>query len=221
MDKQLNEVFNIQVFSKIWYQPRKVFAELNSKNEFKYKQVFLSLLGIINAFDFSYRNNLGDKYSFIVIISFNIIFGSILGLLFYNFIAFCLKYVSSWFKYNGNAKTIVGVLAYAFIPTISILVLVITKIILFGNSYFKNILDTSLLTQNISSIVLTIFGFLEIILMIWSFILLIIGLSVVNDGSIRQSIFIVVITSFFIFTTLVVLTFILSPIVLIFSKLFG
>jgi hypothetical protein len=185
--EQYEKISDKEIFTKIWTSPTEVFKYVVAK---KYRQNFfvalLLLAGISNTFGQAFSRNMGDDISLLGIFLFCIIFGALIGWVPFYIYAALMSWTGKWLKGKGNTNSILTVICFAMIPSIVGLVLLIPQIGVLGNDLFKadNFESTDLGVR----IFVMFIGILEAILLVWTIVLLIIGISVVQKISIGKSI---------------------------------
>ncbi len=178
------------IFIKIITSPREAFRFINDYKYDKHLYLLLCLGGIVRAFDRATSKNMGDNFSMLAIISICIISGGLFGWISYYIYASLMSWCGGWFNSRGNPQSILRILAYALFPSILGLIILIPQILIYGNEIFKS--ETGIdATDLINFSVFYALIFIEVALSVWSFILLIIGISEVQKLSIGKSIIIV------------------------------
>jgi hypothetical protein len=186
-DLKPNFISDKKVFSKILTSPREAFNFINTYKYEKHVTLLMVLGGISRTFDRASTKNIGDNFSLWGIIAFCIIIGAIFGWITYYIYSAMISWTGKWLNGKGNSDSILRVLAYALIPSILSLPLLIPQMAIYGNEIFKS--DGEITTGGIIS---NIIGYgsilLEFSLGIWSIILCVIGISEVQNLSIAKSI---------------------------------
>lgn len=188
-DEQLEKLVltDRDIFKKIWFSPGVVFRFIEQNSYGKYVTILLFLAGISSALDRASMRSSGDSMSLWAIIGAAVLFGGLFGWISYYIYAALLSWTGKWLKAEGNTKSLLRMLAYATIPSIASLILVFAQIGVFGNSIFQSYHDIDSL-----ELPMTIFYYLtvafEAILGIWTFVLIIAGLSEIQKLSIGRSI---------------------------------
>lgn len=174
------------IFSKIWTQPRRIFKFINDNRYEKHLYVLMFLAGIVRAFDRAATKNTGDHSSLTFIIISCVIGGGLLGWISYYIYAALVSWTGRWMNGVGNTSSIFRMMAYAMIPSILSLVLLIPQFLILGNGLFS---DFEYVSDNMFLNVSIIFlGILEIGLSVLSFVFTIIGLAEVQKFSIGKAI---------------------------------
>jgi len=182
-----NFISDKKLFTKIWTSPRDVFKFLNTYKYDKYVTLLLILGGITRTFDRASSKNMGDTLSIEVVILLCIVIGALFGWLSYYIFAALLNWTGKWLKAKGNIDSLLRVIAYALIPSIFSLLLLIPQIAIYGNELFKSDGDVSS-AGLIPNIIVYSSIFIEFVLAIWSLVLIVIGISEVQKLSIGKSI---------------------------------
>ena len=175
------------IFIKLLTSPREAFKFINDFKYEKHLYILLFLAGMVRTFDRASTKNMGDNYSIWTIIAICVIFGGFFGWITYYIYSALISWTGSWMNGKGNTQSVLRVFAYAFFPSIFILILLIPQIAIYGNELFKSDNDLYSLAS-MESIVLYVILFVEFALGIWSLILCVIGISEVQKLSIGKSI---------------------------------
>tara|TARA_Y100000782_G_C10048635_1_gene208521 strand:+ start:33 stop:590 length:558 start_codon:yes stop_codon:yes gene_type:complete len=143
-------------------------------------QTLLLLAGIFNAFDRAIEKNLGDSMSLLSVIGFSVFGGALFGWISYHLYAALLSWTGKWIGGRASSKELLRVLAYGMLPAITALVFLILQIAIYGEAVFQEDLD---LTKGSSfdKVIYYTSVFCEIVLSIWSFVLILIGISEVQN----------------------------------------
>ena len=175
------------IFIKLLTSPREAFKFINDYKYEKHLYILLFLAGMVRTFDRASTKNMGDNYSIWTIIAMCVIFGGFFGWITYYIYSALISWTGSWMNGKGNTQSVLRVFAYAFFPSIFILILLIPQMAIYGNELFKSDNDLYSLAS-MESIVLYVILFVEFALGIWSLILCVIGISEVQKLSIGKSI---------------------------------
>lgn len=185
-ENQIATLSDKEIFTKIWTSPRLIFSYLNYNNYDKYVNLLLILAGVDRALNTATSKNMGDQMSLPSILGFSVI-GAIMWWAFYHIYAALLRWTGQWLKGKGTTRALLRMLAYGFVPAIVGLVFLLLSLLLFGDEVFKKDFDLSDV-----NVTLTIIYFLSLfaqaVLIIWSVVLIVIGISVVQKISIWKSI---------------------------------
>jgi len=176
-----------EIFSKIWFSPRTVFKYVLYRNYDKYVTALLILGGVSRAFGKAADKGMGDTMSLWGIIGLCVFVGGVVGWFISGIYAGLINWTGKWLKGQGNAKSILNVMAYAYIPSILSLVLLVPELSIYGVEVFKT--GGDIISAGISSNILFYSALiLEVILGIWTVVLLIIGVAEAQKFSIGKSI---------------------------------
>jgi hypothetical protein len=182
-----DSVTPVNIFTRIWTSPRQVFEFVHSRSYDKYVTILLVLSGISRAFDQAATKNIGNHLPLFWVIMFCLIAGALLGWISFYFYAALVSLTGRWLDGKGNTQSILRVLSYAMAPTIIALLLLIPQIAVYGNGMFQSEgdLESAGVWGN------TIFYFslgVELVLSIWTIVLCVIGIAVVQKISIGKAI---------------------------------
>lgn len=176
------------ILSKTLSSPRESFNFINQYKYDKHVILLLILSGITKAFDKAIQKDMGDKLPLWGVISFSVIIGILFGWLVNYIYAATISWTGKWFKGNANTQSILRVIAYGSLPSILSLFLLFLQIIIYGNSIFQA--DGYLfIPGSIDNILYYIFLSVETALVIWSFFLLILGISIAQNFSMLKAFF--------------------------------
>jgi len=167
------------IFSKIWTSPRDAFRYINKMEYNKNEHILYALLFAMITFrTFSLEKE--DTLSILGLIIVCIIWGLIISRFLPNWLFSVIKWTGGWLKGQGDTKSITRVFSYAIIPLI------------------------------IGLIIITIFNclfFLSYLFLIWTCILIIIGISEVQKFSIAKVIFNILLSFLVYFILIIIILF--------------
>jgi hypothetical protein len=169
----------------IWTEPKLTFTYIFRFCPKKYITLLLILDGIVNGLERSQSH--ADKHTTysITIFVFAILFGGIFGWIFGWFYAALLSWTGRWIKGTASSDQFITVVAWSLVPAISSLILMIPKLLIFGNEPFR--LDFQ--GQSIYKIIAFLFiGLIEFILSIWTIVILVKGIALVQHFSIKKAV---------------------------------
>lgn len=176
-----------EVFMQIWTQPRKVFRFIDDYGYEKYLIPLLVLAGISRAFERASNQNTGEDNSLILVISLAIIVGGLFGWISYYFYSRLLSWTGRWLDGIADGQSILRVLTYGLLPSILGLFFVFIQVLIFGKEVFVE--NATYQGSNIlTNIVFWGAVIAQLILSIYSLILIVIGLSVVQRFGIGKAI---------------------------------
>ena len=168
----------------IWTKP-KATLEFILLNRIKTYTILLFVLGgIANSITKAQVNIAEHSTLSITILIFAVILGGLLGLLFYYVYAALLSWTGNWLDGKATINQFASVLAWSLIPSICTLILLVPKYIIFGDKTFT--IDTNELNQ-LSLILYYLFIVIETLLSIWSIIILISGVSLIQGFTIWKA----------------------------------
>ena len=181
-----NNLTDREVFTKIWSEPRRVFKFIDQSGYGKYGFYLLCLVGIARAFDKAIEKNWGDDMSLWAVLATCIFVGGLFGWISLYIYSFFISWSGNWLKGEANSDTILRIMTYSAIPTVAAMVLLVYQISFFGNEVFQEqneIENTSIVSYPLFlslSILRFAFG-------IWSFVLLVIGVSEVQKFTVGKA----------------------------------
>jgi len=175
------------IFTKIWMSPREVFKFINDTRYAKFTTVLLILGGITSALNNATYRNMGDLLPLWGVLMACVIGGAIFGWLYLYIYAALMSWTGKWLKGVGNTRSLFRMMSYALIPSLVVLFTFILRVVLFGNNEFQRNVDmfeNAFLTTSIY----TVTAFIEIVISVWTLVILVIGISEVQKLSIWKSI---------------------------------
>jgi len=166
----------------IWFQPRLTIRRIVDTDSQKYVNFLAALTGISNGLDTASRRSSGDIFPFPLVLIMVIIFGSIGGWISLYISGALLRWTGSWFGGQANSDEVRAAVAWASIPTCAGLAIWILEIAIFGQELFTESaprIDNSLFL----SLLLLALLIPQLILGLWSLVLLINTLAEVHRFS--------------------------------------
>jgi len=182
-----NQLSDKEIFTKIWMSPRLVFKFINETDYTKFTTILLILAGITSALNSASTRYMGDIMPLWTVLIVCLIGGGVFGWLYFYIYAALLSWTGKWLKGKGNTKSLFRMMSYALIPSLVVLFTFILRIVLIGNEEFQRnveILDNGFLTTTLFVFSL----FVELVIGVWTLVLLVIGISEVQKLSIGKSI---------------------------------
>ena len=184
---EVSHLTDCAIFTRIWTSPRIVFKFINESSYNKFITVLLILGGITSTLNNASNKNMGDKMPLISVLIVCLIGGVIFGWLSFYMYAALLSWTGKWLKGKGNTKSLLRMISYALIPSLVVLLLVIIRVVILGNAEFQSNVD--ILDKGIITTIIYFFSaFIEIVIVIWTLVLIVIGISEVQELSIWKSI---------------------------------
>ncbi len=176
-----------EIVTEIWTNPREVFRFIHAK---RYEQYMLPLLmagGVSRAFDRASINDAGDTLPLLGVILSCIVSGVLFGWLTAYIYAALISWTGGWLDGDADRRSIMRVIAYASIPAIIGLALIVPQVILYGEEIFKE--DGDIISGGIATNIIY-WGviILEMILGFYAFVLHVVGLSEVQGFGIGKAI---------------------------------
>lgn len=165
-----------ELFKTVLLDPKKAFKFIHKYEYENHLKLLLVLAGISSTFDRAVNNNSGDNMSLGGVIALSVIIGGLLGWISYYIYAALISWTGGWL--NGSARTseVLRIIAYANIPVILALIIMLFQILLVGNSYFQS---TIYLDDYGTAITIVYYGLAiaQLGLGIWNVFLLVIGVA--------------------------------------------
>lgn len=175
------------ILTKIWFSPKETFTFINNYKYNKNVILFVTFSGIVKSFDKAISKDVGDNLSIWTIVLFGILSGVVFGWIINYIYAFSISWTGRWFNGAGDTQSILRVIAYSSLPIIASLFFLFLRILIYGNAIFQsNFFD--LYNGLFDTIIYWGFYFIDLVLIIWTVVLLVIGTSVVQKISTGKAI---------------------------------
>jgi hypothetical protein len=192
------------ILTKIWISPKEAFTFINNYKYNKNVILLLTLSGIVKSFDKAISKNAGDNLSIWTIVIFGIISGIVFGWIINYIYAFSISWTGKWFNATGDTQSILRVIAYSSLPAIASLFFLFLRILIYGNAIFQSSFF-DLYNGLFDTIIYWSFYFIDVVLIIWTVVLLVIGTSVVQKISTGKAILNLILPAFLIvFSALII-----------------
>ncbi|TDO70484.1 Yip1-like protein [Flavobacterium chryseum] len=175
------------ILTKVFTSPKEAFIFINDYKYSKHVTLFLILSGITKSFDKAISKNMGDNLPLWSVITYGILIGITFGWLLNSLYAFSISWTGKWFNGKADTRSILRVIAYALLPSFISLFFLFIQILIYGNSIFQSSYEY-LYTGLFDTTLYWFFYLIDLALIIWSCMLLVIGISVVQKFSIGKAI---------------------------------
>lgn len=139
--------------------------------------------GIFRSVDRASAQNIENRTSTAGILALALFIGGAFGWLTYYAYGWGLSATESWLGCRASSADCQTVLAWALVPAVVSLALVLHRAVYFGDELFKSKPDIT----SIDNIILMVFGCLDIAFSIWAVVILLKGIRLVQDFSIARS----------------------------------
>ncbi|HLP64761.1 Yip1 family protein [Flavobacterium sp.] len=165
-----------ELFKTVLLDPKRAFKFIHKYEYENHVKVLLVLAGISGTFDRAVNNNSGDDMSLGGVIAMSVIVGGLLGWISYYLYAALMSWTGGWLNGNAGTSDLLRIIAYANIPSILGLIIMIFQLILVGNSYFQS---TIYLDEYGTAVTILYYGLAiaQLGLGIWNVFLLVIGVA--------------------------------------------
>lgn len=163
---------DLEIFTQIWFSPRKVFRFIYQT---KYQKYFFIIL-ILGCFSMSY-----SLYG-ITSLTEEVIKIIFLCLLYYVY-GILLSWTGKWLKGESEVKELVSVLVYGMIPSIVVMLIILPLYLFEIEMDFNNV---DMIIDN--KIIIGVFVLFPTVFAIWSLVLMIVGIAETQNFSIGKAI---------------------------------
>lgn len=169
----------------IWTKPKLTLEFIFKYCPKKYVTSLLILGGVVNAIDQNYQHLLWHRYYFIIIIFIVMVIGGIFGWLFGYIYAALLSWTGKWINGKASTDQFITVISWALVPTISSLILLIPKLLIFGEGFFD--IDISELSSS-KAVAYLLITSMEGLLSIWALVILIKGIMLIQNFNVGKAV---------------------------------
>lgn len=190
---------------KIWVKPKATLTYILENCPNKFIIPLMILGGITRSIDRASAQNMGDKQSTFFILMIAIIAGGMFGWLSYYFYAWLLKVTGKWLGGIAEFEDFRTVIAWSLVPSICTLLLLVPELIIFGDDIFKSELSDP---NVFSTLMLMVFGLLELTLGIWTLIIFIKGVTLIQKFNIGKAILNMILPVFVILIPILLIVFV-------------
>ena len=168
----------------IWTKPKATLEFIFANRLKTHTKLLFVLGGIANSVAKAQVNIAEHRTLSIAVLIFAVIVGGLFGLLFYYIYAALLSWTGNWLDGKARTNQFATVLAWSLIPSICILILLVPKFVIFGDKTFS--IDTNELNR-LSLILYYFFVAIEVLLSIWTIIILITGISLIQGFNVGKA----------------------------------
>lgn len=169
-----------ELFKTVLLDPKKAFKFIHKYRYENHLKPLLVLAGITSTFDRAVNNNSGDTMSLGGVIAMSLIIGGLLGWISYYIYSALISWTGRWLNGNAGTSDVLRIIAYANIPSILALIIMVFQIILVGNSYFQSTIYLDDYGTPIT-IVYYVLAIAQLGLGIWNVFLIVIGVAEVQQ----------------------------------------
>jgi len=173
------------LLTTIWTKPKLTLEFILTNCPNKYFFWLITLGGIATAINGTHVNIASHKTISMAILLFAIFFGAIAGWITSYLYAWLLSWTGEWINGHGKTRQFLVVIAWAAIPLIFNLILLIPKYIVFGDNTFSIVVSE---LSSLETFFYYLFEFIKTILSIWAFIILIAGISLIQKFNLAKAI---------------------------------
>ncbi|MCB2409822.1 Yip1 family protein [Hymenobacter lucidus] len=164
--------------SQIWFKPKRTLAFLLANHPDKYVLPLLVLGGITRAIDRASMKDMGDKMSTATILLTAVLGGGLFGWLSYYLYAWLLSTTGRWLQGTASSHKFRTVIAWALVPSVVSLALVLPEVVVFGEDLFKSEPEN---TSHFNNIMWGVVSLLQATLGIWTIVILVKGTALVQN----------------------------------------
>lgn len=176
-ESEYDDINPDQLVYSIWVKPKITLKYILEKCPKKYVFLFLVLGGVVRAISRASERGMGDTMSTASVLIISILIGGLIGWIGYYFYAWALSFTGRWLNGNSDPETFRTVIAWSLVPSIATLILLIPELIIIGDQLFKS---EFLFLSTFQSVALIAFGLIELALWVWTLVILVIGIKLIQ-----------------------------------------
>lgn len=173
------------LLTQIWVKPKGTLAYILQSCPEKYVPVLLCLGGIVRAIDRASMKDAGDTMSTTSVLLSVVIGGGLFGWLTYYIYAWAMSVTGRWVNGHASPSNFRTVIAWALIPSITSLVLLVPEVLIFGDDLFKS---EPINTSDFNNTMRIVFGIVEMTLGVWTLVIMVKGVSLIQNFTTGKSI---------------------------------
>lgn len=163
----------------IWIKPRKTIRQIVKTDPTRYVTILAALAGVSQVFTEASNEHVGDTATLAFIMATALIAGPFVGLISLHLGAAVVRWVAEQFKGRATTVELRAAIAWAAIPAIINLVILIVEISMFGVEIFST--ATPQVEANV--VLSTVLFVIDAVLAVWAVVLLVACLSAVSHVS--------------------------------------
>lgn len=202
------ELTDPQIFNLIWLQPRRVYRYIITHKYDKWVLILVILAGIASALENISATDFGSRVSLFAVAGISILIGFMFGWLSFMIYSALVSLTGKWIGGDADYTSILRVIAYAQIPTLFIIMISLTQLFTLGSTEMTEELFFNL-NKPMQVFAIGLFGS-ELLLSLWSFILSVVGISLLQNFSLLKAVFNLVLPILIITIPLLILIFLLK-----------
>jgi hypothetical protein len=172
------------LLSKLWTQPKATLTYILGYCPDKYVSVLFMLGGIVRAIDRASSKNQGDHLSTAAILMLAVISGSISGWLSYSLYSWGMRVTGNWLGGRASTDEFKTIMAWSLVPSIAGLLFLIPEVAILGDKLFRTTQETA---SALEDGILTVCQIGEVVLSVWSFVLLVKGTRIIQGFSVGRA----------------------------------
>jgi len=169
----------------IWTKPKLTFDFILKYCPKKYVSFLLILSGIVNAVDQNYQHLTEQRSYSVIIVIIVIVISGIFGWISGYIYAALLSWTGGWIKGKANTDQFITVISWAMVPFICSLILLIPKLLIFGDDLFYIDIHEQSLPKVVAYIIIKL---VEALLSIWTLVITIKGIALIQNFNIKKAI---------------------------------
>ncbi|AMM50318.1 hypothetical protein TH61_02780 [Rufibacter sp. DG15C] len=180
------EIDRENILVSIWLSPTDTLQYILRYCPHQHLTILFILGGIVRAIDRASAQNAGDRLPTYAVILFSVAGGALFGWMFYYLYAWALRVTGGWLGGKAKLYEFRTVLAWSLVPSIASLFLLLPEILIFEDDVFKS---SSSEASTFHSTMWIVFGAMQLTLNIWTFVILVNGISIIQNFSSARATF--------------------------------
>jgi len=166
----------------MWTQPRATIQQIIEENPERHVLLLAALAGLTRTLDRAIEKNVGDNISFPLLLFLLVFLGPISGIVILYVSSTLIQWTGRWLNGDAPVQHIRAAIAWGNLPGVWGLLLWIPLLAFLGPELFSSEMS-SLEDSLFLALMAAIIGFLQIIITIWSFVVLLKSLAQVQGFS--------------------------------------
>ncbi|MEC3908579.1 YIP1 family protein [Tamlana sp. 2201CG12-4] len=143
-DKDYQKINQKELIYSIWNKPKLTLQYILERCPEKHVYVLLVLGGIVRAVSRASDKGMGDNMSTPYVLLLTFFLGGLLGWVSYYIYAWALSFTGGWLDGKAESDKFRTIIAWALVPSIASLILLIPEVIILGDDLFRSVpLDNS------------------------------------------------------------------------------
>jgi hypothetical protein len=169
----------------IWTKPQKTIRQIVDFDADYYVIPLAAAMGIFQALDRAAERGMGDNMSLVAILLLAVLVGGISGVISVYIAGALYRWSGSWFGGQATSQQVRAAVAWASIPDVLLLLIIIPIILIFGRDWFTS--SPSYLNSAVGTLSVLALGAIGLVLVFWRLFIMVACLAEVHRFSARRA----------------------------------